>query len=54
MRNILNTDPNTRFTTEDIKGHPWYKIHQPICENQGLIIGENVIPIEPKIVEMLE
>ena len=54
MKKVLNTDPNTRYTTDDIKKHPWYKQYQPICKNEGLIIGTNQIPIEPKIIEMLE
>ena len=41
MKKVLNTDPNTRYTTDDIKKHPWYKQYQPICKNEGLIIGTN-------------
>ena len=53
IKKILNTDPDSRYTAIDIKNHPWYQQYKPMCENQGLIIGENVIPIEAKIVEML-
>ena len=24
MKKVLNTDPNSRFTTDEIKKHPWY------------------------------
>jgi 5'-AMP-activated protein kinase catalytic alpha subunit len=54
MKKILNTEPDDRYTTAQIKSHPWYQNFLPICENQGLIIGENEIPIEPSILEMLE
>ena len=54
LSKVLNTDPDTRFTAEDIRKHRWFKQSQPICENQGLIIGKNSIPAEPKILEMIE
>eukprot|EP00347_Sterkiella_histriomuscorum_P006969 403350750 len=54
IKKILNTDPDTRYKANDIKTHSWYQQYQPICDNQGLIIGQNVIPVEPKIVGMLE
>lgn len=54
LSKVLNTDPETRFTAEDIRKHRWFKQYQPICENQGLIIGKNSIPAEPKILEMIE
>jgi 5'-AMP-activated protein kinase catalytic alpha subunit len=44
---ILNTDPETRFTAPQIRLHSWFKLHQPICKNEGLIIGKNTIPAEP-------
>ncbi len=53
LSKILNTDPNTRYSAEEIRKHRWFKLHQPICENEGLIIGKNHIPAEPKILEML-
>ena len=46
LSKVLNTDPDTRFTAEDIRRHRWFKQYQPICENQGLIIGKNSIPAE--------
>lgn len=54
LARILNTDPDTRYTEEDIRGHRWFKQYQPICMNEGLIIGKNSIPVEPKILDMIE
>jgi 5'-AMP-activated protein kinase catalytic alpha subunit len=54
LANILNTDPETRYTAEDIRKDRWFKLYQPICMNEGLIIGKNHIPAEPKILEMIE
>jgi 5'-AMP-activated protein kinase catalytic alpha subunit len=49
MNGILCTDPDKRITTEGIRAHPWYQISKPVCNNQGLIIGKNEIPIEPSM-----
>jgi 5'-AMP-activated protein kinase catalytic alpha subunit len=44
MRRILNTDPKTRYTIEDIREHPWYRqITQD--EKEGIIVGINSIPV---------
>lgn len=52
--NILNTDPDTRYTEGDIRKHRWFQQYKPICQNEGLIIGKNNIPAEPKILQMIE
>jgi len=54
LKKILNTDPDKRYTSDQIRTHSWFQQYKPICENQGLIIGRNVIPIEKSIVKMLE
>lgn len=54
LSNVLNTDPETRFTEAQIRQHRWFKLHQPICKNEGLIIGKNSIPAEPKILQVIE
>ena len=41
LRCILNTDPEKRYTIQDIKAHPWYQLHQPVCQDRGLIVGYN-------------
>lgn len=50
----METDPSKRYTSEQIKAHPWYKLAKPICKNEGLIIGKNEIPIEPSLLGHLE
>lgn len=54
LSKILDTDPETRFSEEMIRQHRWFKLHRPICANQGLIIGKNSIPAAPQILQMLE
>lgn len=46
LKGILNTDPQKRFTIEDIRNHPWYNIY-PNNERQGegIIIGVNSVPV---------
>lgn len=50
----METDPEKRLTTEQIKQHPWYQSYKPVCENQGLVVGKNEIPIEPSLLGYLE
>ena len=44
---ILNTDPRTRYTIEDIRLHPWFSIspYKAEDENDGIIIGQDPIPV---------
>lgn len=55
MTKIMETDPEKRYTAEQIKRHPWYtKTNKTVYEAQGLIIGKNEIPIEPSMLSHLE
>lgn len=45
---ILNTDPEKRFTIEQIRNHPWYRLNPP-AEPQGIIYGYHKIPIDETI-----
>lgn len=45
---ILNTDPEKRFTIEQIRNHPWYRLNPP-TEPQGIIYGYHKIPIDETI-----
>ena len=54
LTKVMETDPDKRLTTQQIKQHPWYKTYKPICENQGLVVGKNEIPIEPSLLVYLE
>lgn len=30
MHSVMNTDPDTRFTIEEIREHPWFNLSQPV------------------------
>lgn len=53
MTNILNTDPEKRFKTQDIRKHAWFnQITMPKITG-GIFIGLSQIPINNKILDML-
>jgi hypothetical protein len=45
MKCVLNTNPDLRYRGKDIRVHPWFKIHQPICKKEGIIVGVNKIEV---------
>lgn len=50
---MLNVNPEERYDIEQIRKHPWMKKYaQP--SNDGLMVGYNTIPVEEKVVRMLE
>ncbi len=59
MKKILSIDPSKRFKVEDIKSHKWFNLWKNPSPNEvedeaGIIIGVNKIPIEAKIIDLLE
>lgn len=58
LKCILCTDPEKRYKIEDIRRHRWYNLvpnHEFERKNkQGLIIGINTIPVNRKILNLLE
>ena len=52
IKRILNTNPDERFSIEDIRKHKWYNIVDSTCNKntEGIIVGINSIPIEKDIV----
>jgi len=55
LKKVMETDPDKRLTTLQIKSHNWYtQNHKPVCEAQGLIIGKNEIPIESSMLKHLD
>lgn len=54
IKGILNTDPDKRLKILDIRGHSWFSLSKPICNNKGLIVGYSQIPSEETIIKMLE
>jgi len=45
IKNILNTDPNKRFTIDDIRKHPWMNQVKIPREPEGIIIGYHQVPV---------
>jgi len=54
LKCILNTDPQKRFTIQDIRNHPWYNIIKSEKEPEGIVIGMNPVPVDNNIVHKLE
>lgn len=52
LKNILNTDPDTRFKIEQIRNHPWYKLF-PANEPQGIIAGHHKITVDETILSQV-
>lgn len=49
---ILNTDPDKRYTIEDIKKHSWFNMVK--CEvSSGILVGYDPIPIDSNILSQL-
>ena len=41
LSRVLDTDPDKRAKVDEIKRHKWFLIHQPVCVNNGIIVGYN-------------
>lgn len=50
---ILNTDPNSRFTLQDIKSHTWFKQIKQLKEYTGIIVNKNPIPCDMRILDQI-
>ena len=52
IKRILCTDPEKRFTIEQIKAHPWFQLYKGYVNiPKGLIIGYHIIPIDQIVIE---
>lgn len=51
---ILTVEPEKRYSIEQIKSHLWYKLSTPIYFHEGLIIGYNRVPIQSKILKIMQ
>ncbi|CAD8148519.1 unnamed protein product [Paramecium pentaurelia] len=52
---ILTVDPEKRFTIEDIRNHPWFKLYRRSYEiPPGIVVGYNQIPIDQDILKQLK
>lgn len=45
INKILVIDPDQRVSCEGIKNHDWFSLHSPKCNNEGIRIGYNIIPV---------
>ena len=45
LKNILNTDPQKRYTIQDIRNHPWYNQAKLDKDPEGIVIGVNPVPV---------
>ena len=53
IKHLLDIDPNTRYTLEKIKKHPWFNLISP-NSSPGIIIGYHRIPIDENIIKQCE
>ena len=49
---ILNTDPETRYSVDEIRGHPWYTQLKDKCP-EGLFPGKHPMPVNDKMYQMM-
>lgn len=55
IEKILNPDPTTRLTIEQIRSHPWFNIIKHIPPyTPAVFIGKDRIPVDDKILATLE
>lgn len=53
MKRILNTDPDKRYTVDEVRNHSWYKLSKT-NELEGIIVGVNSIQVDEEIASKLE
>ena len=51
LMHMLDLDPMTRYTLQEVRNHPWFNlIHYKLIP--GIIIGYNIIPVDEKILNL--
>jgi len=51
LKHMLDIDPMTRYTLQEIKDHPWFNMVECILI-PGIIIDYNIIPVDEKILNL--
>ena len=51
LMHMLDLNPMTRYTLQEIRNHPWFKAEEYKLI-PGIIIGTNLIPVDEKIVNL--
>ena len=52
IKNILNTNPEQRYTISDIRKHPWFNQTKLSREPDGIIIGYHQIPVTISYIDL--
>ena len=52
LHHMLDVNPITRYTLEDIRQHPWFNFVKQINLIPGIIIGYNKIPVDENILNL--
>lgn len=50
---ILNTDPEKRYTIDQIRKHPWYNLVPSEFNFKGIKVGLDPVPIDQNIIERM-
>ena len=53
LKHMLDINPMTRYTLQDIKEHPWFNMNDFFLI-QGIIIGYHKIPVDENILDLCE
>ena len=53
IKNILNTDPDSRINIEGIRNHQWFK-QVPEEKGLGILVGYDQIPVDTSILKQLD
>ena len=51
LKHMLDIDPMTRYTLQEIKDHPWFNMTECILI-PGIIIDYNLVPVDEKILNL--
>ena len=53
LKHLLDINPMTRYTLQEIKDHPWFKMNNFFLI-QGIIIGYHKIPVDEEVLDLCE
>ena len=52
---VLVSEPEKRFSLEDIQKHPWYQTKStPVCNEEGLMVGYKPMLYEESVLQLLD
>ena len=51
LKHMLDVNPMTRYTLQEIKAHPWFNLVESLLI-PGIIINYNIIPIDEKVIDI--